>query len=72
MRLTYRIDSSMISFFTEQSCSDPVLQWSGSSYELKVDWDKSFEITNREYIFMIVYAAVSGLWVATSVLIIRE
>lgn len=59
-------------FFTEQSCSEPVLQWSGQTYPLEMDWQKSFEVTNREYIFMIVYAAVSGLWVATSVLIIRE
>lgn len=61
-----------ISYFTGEACQNPTLQWSGATYELEIDWEKSFEITNREYIFMIVYAAVSGLWIASSLLIIRE
>lgn len=37
-----------------------------------MDWSKSYEVTHREFIFMVTYAVVSGLWVASSVLIIRE
>ncbi|XP_016991709.1 uncharacterized protein LOC108053527 [Drosophila rhopaloa] len=57
-------------YFTEQECGDPVLKVNQIQVDLNMDWAKSFAITNREFIFMITYAVVSGLWVATSVLVI--
>ncbi|KAH8296717.1 hypothetical protein KR054_010216, partial [Drosophila jambulina] len=57
-------------YFAEKECGTPALVVQGQDFQLSIDWNKSFTITNREYIFMITYAVVSGLWVATSVLII--
>ncbi|KAH8302880.1 hypothetical protein KR044_011567 [Drosophila immigrans] len=57
-------------YFVDKSCGNPELEIAGSTFELSMDWNKSFAITNREYIFMIVYAVISGLWVASSLLII--
>ncbi|KAH8405289.1 hypothetical protein KR222_001977 [Zaprionus bogoriensis] len=57
-------------YFSQEDCGLPELEYSDHTYTLQMDWNKSFAVTNREYIFMIVYAVVSGLWVASSVLII--
>ncbi|XP_016966676.1 uncharacterized protein LOC108035521 [Drosophila biarmipes] len=57
-------------YFSQEQCGDPVLKISDQEVDLTIDWSKSFAITNREFIFMITYAVVSGLWVATSVLVI--
>lgn len=57
-------------YFSEKECGDPSLIVSDQVLVLTMDWDKSYEITHREYIFMISYAVVSGLWIASSVLII--
>ncbi|XP_017096400.2 uncharacterized protein [Drosophila bipectinata] len=58
-------------YFTQKDCSPPSLIVNDHDYSLTItNWDKSYEIVNREYIFMITYAVVSGLWIATSVLII--
>ncbi|XP_017127837.1 uncharacterized protein LOC108146365 [Drosophila elegans] len=57
-------------YFTEKECGDPVLKVNDVHVDLSIDWKKSYAVTNREFIFMITYAVVSGLWVATSVLII--
>lgn len=59
---------------TEQECGNPVVALNynniDQSYELTMDWAKSFAITNREFIFLVTYAVISGLWVASSTLII--
>ncbi|EDV96688.1 uncharacterized protein LOC6558809 [Drosophila grimshawi] len=59
-----------IIYFVEERCGDPTIEMRDTTYQLEMDWSKSFEVTNREYIFMICYAAVSGLWIASSTLII--
>ncbi|XP_062128960.1 uncharacterized protein LOC133840851 [Drosophila sulfurigaster albostrigata] len=57
-------------YFVDEDCGQPELEFSGYTFELTMDWTKSFAVTNREYIFMIVYAVISGLWIASSCLII--
>ncbi|EDV50327.1 uncharacterized protein LOC6546135 [Drosophila erecta] len=57
-------------YFTQEQCGEPVLKISEEQVPLAIDWEKSYAITHREFIFMITYAVVSGLWVATSVLVI--
>ncbi|XP_034481421.1 uncharacterized protein LOC117787084 [Drosophila innubila] len=61
-------------YFLDEECGSPTMQvqvqGQDQSIELSMDWDKSFAVTHREYIFMITYAVVSGLWVASSFLII--
>ncbi|XP_022232865.1 uncharacterized protein LOC111081182 [Drosophila obscura] len=57
-------------YFSEQECGDPDIMMNGQHTTLDMDWEKSYDVTHREYIFMITYAVVSGLWIATSLLII--
>ncbi|XP_017011715.2 uncharacterized protein [Drosophila takahashii] len=57
-------------YFAQQDCGDPVLKIDKVEVDLNIDWGKSSAITDREFIFMITYAVISGLWVATSVLVI--
>lgn len=61
---------------TEQECGPPVIELSYNgiegSYPLTMDWQQSLVTKNREFIFMVTYAVVSGLWVAASALIIRK
>ncbi|XP_023176045.2 uncharacterized protein LOC111602928 [Drosophila hydei] len=61
-------------YFVQQECGNPVVALNynniDQSYELTMDWAKSFAITNREFIFLVTYAVISGLWVASSTLII--
>ncbi|KAM8709194.1 hypothetical protein ACLKA7_016066 [Drosophila subpalustris] len=57
-------------YFLNKDCGPPSVEISENSIELNMDWDKSFAVTHREYIFMITYAVISGLWVAASCLII--
>ncbi|ALC43354.1 CG1246 [Drosophila busckii] len=57
-------------YFADKECGDPKLNIQGNTIELQMNWDKSYEITHREYIFMMTYAVVSGCWIASSVFII--
>lgn len=57
---------------TEEECGEPVLKVADEQFSLNIDWQTSYAITNREFIFMITYAVISGVWVATSVLVISE
>ncbi|XP_017071647.1 uncharacterized protein LOC108108203 [Drosophila eugracilis] len=57
-------------YFAEEECGDPVLKVNDNQIDLTMDWTISYAITNREFIFMITYAVISGLWVATSTLVI--
>lgn len=61
---------------TEEECGPPIIELSYNgvqgSYPLTMDWHQSYETKNREFIFMVTYAVVSGLWVAASALIIRK
>ncbi|XP_030372472.1 uncharacterized protein LOC115622611 [Scaptodrosophila lebanonensis] len=57
-------------YFADESCGDPTVTYGEYVISLPMDWPKSFAITNREFIFMITYAAVSGLWVVTSFLVL--
>ncbi|XP_017058072.1 uncharacterized protein LOC108099207 [Drosophila ficusphila] len=57
-------------YFSQQECGDPVLKIGNDQVDLTIDWAKSETLTHREFIFMVTYAVVSGLWVATSVLVI--
>ncbi|XP_064539795.1 uncharacterized protein LOC135429431 [Drosophila montana] len=57
-------------YFVQEDCGSPAIDFQGSTFDLTMDWSKSYEVTHREFIFMVTYAVVSGLWVASSVLII--
>ncbi|EDX08969.1 uncharacterized protein LOC6736514 [Drosophila simulans] len=57
-------------YFAQEECGEPVLKVADEEFPLNIDWKTSYAITNREFIFMITYAVISGLWVATSVLVI--
>ncbi|XP_001354285.4 uncharacterized protein LOC6599502 [Drosophila persimilis] len=57
-------------YFSEKECGSPEIMMNGQKATLEMDWEKSYAVTHREYIFMITYAVVSGLWIATSLLII--
>ncbi|EDW17732.1 uncharacterized protein LOC6581528 [Drosophila mojavensis] len=61
-------------YFVQEECGPPIIELSydgvQGSYPLTMDWHQSYETKNREFIFMVTYAVVSGLWVAASALII--
>ncbi|SPP87155.1 uncharacterized protein LOC117589120 [Drosophila guanche] len=57
-------------YFSEKECGDPEIMINSQKITLEMDWPKSYQVTHREYIFMITYAVVSGVWIATSLLII--
>ncbi|XP_069966966.1 uncharacterized protein [Bactrocera oleae] len=55
-------------------CGNPKVSAPGLSNEVVIEmvWSKSFAITNRTYIFLITYAAVSALWIVTSLLVLAS
>uniref|UniRef100_A0A1L8EIE5 Uncharacterized protein n=2 Tax=Haematobia irritans TaxID=7368 RepID=A0A1L8EIE5_HAEIR len=59
-------------YFLNEDCGDPAVTISGieQSSVIFVNWGDSDNVTNREYIFMIVYAVISGLWIITSLLVL--
>ncbi|XP_053955563.1 uncharacterized protein LOC128861450 [Anastrepha ludens] len=61
-------------YFQRESCGNPNVTVSGLSEEIEIQmvWSKSFAITNRLYIFLITYAAVSALWIVTSLLVLAS
>ncbi|CAD7004914.1 unnamed protein product [Ceratitis capitata] len=61
-------------YFQKESCGNPKVTAQDLPNEIVVDmnWSKSFAITNRTFIFLITYAAVSALWIATSVLVLAS
>lgn len=56
----------------DEDCGEPAITAPGLNQDLTiyVNWGESDEVTNRTYIFMIVYAAISALWIVTSLLVI--
>ncbi|XP_036338378.1 uncharacterized protein LOC118748150 [Rhagoletis pomonella] len=61
-------------YFQSESCGNPKITASSLSQEIEIqmNWSKSFDITNRTYIFLITYAAVSALWIVTSLLVLAS
>lgn len=60
--------------FQGEHCGNPKVSAPGLSNEVVIEmlWSKSFAITNRTYIFLITYAAVSALWIVTSLLVLGK
>lgn len=59
-------------YFLDKQCGDPSVTIAGApeSVTLNVDWNSSEPVGNRTFIFMICYAAISGLWIITSLTVI--
>ncbi|XP_073839300.1 uncharacterized protein isoform X2 [Musca autumnalis] len=59
-------------YFLDENCGDPsiTVPTTDESLTIHVNWGDSDDVTNRTYIFMIAYAAVSALWIVTSLLVI--
>uniref|UniRef100_A0A0K8VHR0 Uncharacterized protein n=2 Tax=Bactrocera latifrons TaxID=174628 RepID=A0A0K8VHR0_BACLA len=61
-------------YFQRETCGNPKVSAPALPSEIVIEmvWSKSFEITNRTYIFLITYAAVSALWIVTSLLVLAS
>ncbi|XP_061393286.1 uncharacterized protein LOC133328754 [Musca vetustissima] len=59
-------------YFLNEDCGNPSITTPSveESLTIHVNWGESDEVTNRTFIFMIAYAAISALWIVTSLLVI--
>ncbi|XP_013115162.1 uncharacterized protein LOC106092783 [Stomoxys calcitrans] len=68
---SFKFATYLIYFLTEDcgypEVTNPLLN---DPSVIHVNWEDSEVVTNREFIFMIVYAAISALWIVTSLLVI--